>query len=300
MGLPVYNGARYLRESIDSILAQTYPDFELIISDNASTDETEAICREYAKVDGRVRYYRNPENIGGFANHNRVVGLARGEFFMWAAHDDVRAPDYLRSCVEVLERRPEVVLCYSATRSIDAAGRDLAAKEAPLRIDAEGADARFREMTRMDYRLEPIYGLVRLDVLRRTGLEGQFADSDRVLLAELALHGPFHRVPRDLFFRRDHEERSIRSHPGRHQRVQWIRPRNTPRFTFPFWRQLAAYLQAIRRAGLPWSQRRRCYAHMAGWLREHRHQLLGDLEHAARELLSPVKQAARRIVRRRA
>src|SRR5262252_3377793 len=112
VGLPVYNGERYLEESIDSILAQTYTDFELIISDNASTDRTECICRRYAAADARVRYYRNERNIGGYPNHSRVFSLARGRYFRFAAHDDVCDRQLLARCVEALELHPEAVLSY--------------------------------------------------------------------------------------------------------------------------------------------------------------------------------------------
>ena len=110
IGLPVYNGQNYLVETLESLLAQTYTDFELVISDNASTDRTEAICRQYAAGDARIRYYRNDENIGASANYNRAFELGRGEYFKWAAHDDLLAPTYLERCVEVLDANPDVVL----------------------------------------------------------------------------------------------------------------------------------------------------------------------------------------------
>ena len=95
IGLPVYNGENFLEFALDSILGQTFQDFELIISDNASTDATESICRRYAAKDSRIRYYRNPNNQGAAQNYNRVFALARGEYFKWAAHDDVCKPNYL-------------------------------------------------------------------------------------------------------------------------------------------------------------------------------------------------------------
>src|SRR5579871_3942080 len=110
IGLPVHNGERYLREAIDSLLAQTYRDFELIISDNGSTDGTEAICRAYAAADPRIRYYREEQNRGCAWNWNRVFALARGEIFKWAAHDDVCAPRLVERCLEALDRCPEAVL----------------------------------------------------------------------------------------------------------------------------------------------------------------------------------------------
>src|ERR1051325_3578852 len=110
IGLPVYNGARYLAPTLDAILAQTYTDFELIISDNASTDGTETICRDYAARDPRIRYLRQPQNIGAPPNHNFLVEQARGELFKWAAHDDLFGPKLIECCVRALDERPEYVL----------------------------------------------------------------------------------------------------------------------------------------------------------------------------------------------
>ena len=110
VGLPVYNGERYLRQAIESIQSQT--DLELIISDNASTDATEGICREYATRDPRVRYYRSDQNRGAAWNHNRVVELARGEYFKRQCHDDYCDTTFLEKCLAVIHSNPDVVLCY--------------------------------------------------------------------------------------------------------------------------------------------------------------------------------------------
>ncbi len=95
IGMPVYNGAGFIRDALDSLLAQTFTDFELIISDNASTDDTQAICAAYAARDPRIRYIRQPRNQGGVPNFLYVLQQARGDYFMWAAHDDIWAPDWL-------------------------------------------------------------------------------------------------------------------------------------------------------------------------------------------------------------
>jgi glycosyltransferase involved in cell wall biosynthesis len=125
IGVPVYNGARYLRESLNSLLVQDYPAFEIIISDNASEDETEAICRDYAAKDERVRYYRSDINRGANWNWLRTYELARGEYFMWQAHDDWRDPRCLSLCVAALERNPRALMCYMATVPVDKDGRDI-------------------------------------------------------------------------------------------------------------------------------------------------------------------------------
>ena len=124
IGLPVFNGERYLAGALNCLLQQDYEDFELIISDNASTDATESICREYAAKDPRIRYSRNATNIGASLNYNRVFGLARGEFFKWASHDDECHPSLVRRCLEVFEQAPaSAVLVYSMAEIIDELGR---------------------------------------------------------------------------------------------------------------------------------------------------------------------------------
>lgn len=124
VGLPVYNGERYLPKAIESILAQTYGNLELIISDNASTERTQEICRHYAERDARVRYYRRPVNVGAAPNFNRVFALAEAsKYFKWAAHDDWIAPKYLEECVKALEEDPDAVLCQSLVGIMDADGQ---------------------------------------------------------------------------------------------------------------------------------------------------------------------------------
>src|SRR5437879_5289624 len=115
IGMPVYNGEARLATALDSLLAQDYRDFELIISDNASTDATGSICHDYARADGRIRYYRHPQNMGAAHNFQRVLQLARGQYFMWAAYDDLWDPDFLTRCLAVLETDPSAVLAYPQT-----------------------------------------------------------------------------------------------------------------------------------------------------------------------------------------
>jgi glycosyltransferase involved in cell wall biosynthesis len=113
IGLPVYNGEKYIREALDSLLAQTFTDFELIISDNASADRTETICREYAERDPRIRYVRQAENRGAVANFQFVLDEAKGVYFKWMAYDDYLAPRFIELIVGYLDRNQGVVSCIS-------------------------------------------------------------------------------------------------------------------------------------------------------------------------------------------
>src|SRR5438309_7346789 len=118
IGLPVFNGEAFLGQAIDSILAQTYTDFELIISDNCSTDGTAVICQSYLRAHPQVRYVRQPVNVGAAENFNRLVALSSGKYFKWAAHDDVLAPRFLEECVRTLEEDAGVVLAWARTQII--------------------------------------------------------------------------------------------------------------------------------------------------------------------------------------
>lgn len=109
IGMPVFNGAQFIQNALDSLLSQTFTDFELIISDNASTDETENICRKYAEQDSRIRYVRQPRNMGATFNFKFVLDEARGEYFLWAACDDVRSPDFIEVNLGFLSEHPEFV-----------------------------------------------------------------------------------------------------------------------------------------------------------------------------------------------
>jgi glycosyltransferase involved in cell wall biosynthesis len=288
IGLPVYNGEKFLRESIDSILAQTCSDFELIISDNASTDTTAEICQAYVDSDPRVKYYRNPENIGGFRNHNRVVELSSGEFFMWASHDDRRASDFVAKCLAVLDSCPEVVLCYTKIMNIDEDGSMLDSSEVALDTATARVDLRFREMIGMEHHIEPIFGLMRLQQMRQTRLQGQFPDSDRVFLAELSLYGPFHQIPEPLYFRRDHPQGSIRLYPSRQERMAWIDPASRPRITLPHFRELWELLKTVYSAPIRRRERYQCYIHLLNWLVKYHNRLVIDINIAVRIALRPL------------
>jgi glycosyltransferase involved in cell wall biosynthesis len=292
--MPVFNGERYLEEALRSLLAQTFEDFELLVSDNASTDRTRAICLDYASRDARIRYWCNASNIGFVRNQNSVVMDARGEYFLLTHHDDVRLPTYLERTIEVLDADLGVTVCYTVTRDIDEHGRFLPRQDPELRLDSDDPRERFREVIRMNHICEADFGLTRLDALRQTGLHGAYADSDRVLLAELLLRGRFHRIPECLFLRRAHAEQSTAMASDRQGRTVWFDPAARGRLVFPHFRQFREYLAVIDRAPVGMSTRMSCYAAMARWLGTNRRRLVGDVEFAGRHLLRPLKHAVMR------
>jgi glycosyltransferase involved in cell wall biosynthesis len=269
IGLPVYNGEKYLAESLDALLGQSYEDFELIISDNASTDGTSEICHQYEKRDSRIRYVRQPHNIGCAGNHNYVVEQARGELFKWSSDDDLYARDLLKYCVDALDQLPNVVLAHSWTAMIDGSGSVTRAVAYPLATASVSAPERFRSLL-FDSGGDDDGGVIRTSVLRRTPLHGSYYHADRTVITELALYGPFYQVPDWLYFRRDHPERLTRAFVDVRGWCANQDPRRADPLRHPtarlYTEYIWAYVAAIRRASLSAAEQRECYAHLARWV----------------------------------
>jgi len=291
IGMPVYNGDRFLAEALDAILAQTYEDFELIISDNASTDSTQEICQAYAAKDRRIKYYRNNCNIGVHRNYRRVFQLATGEYFRWAAHDDICASQSLERCVEVLEQNPDVVLCYTKTKLIDEYGAVLEQNydENPLLTHSPQPHVRFRNLiidsfSRL-YRGQQLFGVMRTSVAATTPLLEDYSGADKVFIARMALLGKFYEVPDYLFFNREHSQRSSgKEMNSPYLRMQWFNPNaKEGKLVFPKWNVFLGYLNAIKDVPLSLSERTHCYLHMGTWLNRNKNwqQLAKELLKAA-------------------
>jgi len=269
VGLPVYNGESYLAESLEALLGQTFDNFELIISDNASTDGTAVICRRYEKQDSRIRYVRQQRNIGCALNHNYVVQQARGELFKWASHDDLYARDLLKRCVDALDQLPHVVLAHSWTATIDGSGALKGAIEYSLATASPSAPERFRSLLFASGG-DDTAGIIRMSVLRQTPLLASYHHSDRALSATLGLYGPFYQVPDWLYFRRDHPERAQRAFKTVRAWCANLDPRRADPLRHPVIRLYAEYVggfvAAIRHAPLSSAEKRECYYHLAHWL----------------------------------
>ena len=278
--MPVYNGGRYVAESIESILNQSFRDFELVISDNASDDETGDICKRYQSADPRIRYHRNDRNIGAAPNFNRTVEQSRGDYFTWAAHDDVYADTYLERTVAVLDGRPDVVLVYTGVRLIGEQGRDLkpepdgdghidSAGSRIMALDvnhlAEGVNAsdRFHDALHGINWCLQVFGVIRTDVLRRTHLQRSYYGADKVLLAELALQGRFQQVETLLFAKRVHADMSF--YKSVKEKREWIDPNAT--HWLPQVQMLRDYTIAVVRSDLSGREKARCFRHIAKMFR---------------------------------
>ncbi len=273
IGMPLYNAERFLAGTLDSIVAQSFRDFELIISDNGSTDRTASICRDYASRDSRIRYFRHEVNRGAAWNHNYVLGLAQGEFFKWNAYDDSIAPAFLEKCVSVLDRTSEAVLCFSKYVEVDSNGRHSSSRSA-LGMWLPHPHERFRQLIYPHSDCVEVYGLVRLAVLRQTPGIAPYAASDKALIVELALRGAFVDVPEVLFFHGCHGENLVAKYPDARDQAVWFDPEARGRLLFPRSRLLMEFLQILHRVPLPWKERVLCYGHLLWRMLRHPRALL--------------------------
>jgi len=246
IGVPVYNGERYLAAALESFLSQTYPHFRIVISDNASTDGTEAISRAFAARDPRVRYERSPVNVGVGRNYQRALSFCTTPYFRWAADDDLSAPTFLERCIPVLDAHPDVVLAYPRTVLIDADGKGTEEYEDGLHLQHDRASDRFIAFMSRIRLCNVIFGLGRTEVLRRIRPLGAYVGSDIVLLAELTLHGTFWEVPEFLFSRRMHPEAASAMTPAQLQ-VHY-RPGPGGRPPLRGWRHLWEHARSTGRA----------------------------------------------------
>lgn len=259
IGLPVYNGEDYIESAIDSILSQTFTDFELIISDNASTDATESICRQYARDDSRIRYVRTPDNRGAMWNFNEVFRHATGKYYKPASHDDLHAPQFLGRCLDVFREAPSsVVLVYPQTLLIDSRGE--AIEEYEDRLDLRGVvpSDRLRRYLRNVRLINAQFGLHRRVAYASTRRLQNFVSADTILMAELALRGEIWELPERLFYRRDHAGRSEHAHDSYEDLLHWYDPAQDRRFWGRRSTLFIELFKAIARSPLPVAERLRC------------------------------------------
>ena len=221
IGLPVYNGESTLARAIQTHLDQTFTDFELVITDNCSTDGTEQICREFAARDERVRYLRNDENVGAAGNFQKAFHHSTGEYFRWAAHDDHIAPTYLERCVAVLDRHPDAAVVFPGM-SVYRDGVKI--KDNVQRIDGSTSPSAPRRFHTVIWKLKdctsPVFGLTRRSALEKTGLVRNAPEPDRILLAELSLIGEVHQIEEILF------HRGVTQGQYKRDNWAWLNPRN--------------------------------------------------------------------------
>jgi glycosyltransferase involved in cell wall biosynthesis len=266
IGVPVYNGEQYLAEALASILAQSYGNFEVIISDNGSTDGSEAICREYVERDARIQYHRAGENRGAAWNYNRVFELARGEIFKWAPCDDKIAPEFLERCVAAFDAHPGAVLVYTDTIYIDAEGREIKRVQENMHLRHAKPRQRLTHYYRHLNMCTLAITTMRRETLATTRLIDTFMGCDYVLLAEMAMRGTFAEVPEFLTYRRIHEKSSVKANKTKHKIDQWFNPRARRRILGPKAKLFVEFVRSTLRAELPPGEKLMCVAAVGVWV----------------------------------
>lgn len=280
VGMPAYNAEATIRESIASILAQENVDFELVISDNASSDGTWNIIEEFRQRDSRIVAFRQKENIGANGNYSAVFRVARGRYFKWASSNDWCAPRFLCDCLAALENDPASVLAAPSTRLFMESPSDAVDYEGDVAFDDTDAPTRFVRVLSELKLNNLLNGLIRTDALRRTRLIEHYRGADIVLLGHLALLGPILLLPERHFYRRMDpctatslmsEEANLRHHY----------PKKTARALFQNWRFKAGLTRAVLAAGLRPTSELRALAWVA-------RRAYWDRAHLGRDLLEAV------------
>ena len=262
----MYNGERYVAQAIESVLSQTETDLELVISDNASSDRTADICRDYASGDSRIRYFRNDVNLGALPNFNRAFLLSRGTFFKWAAHDDVLRADYLRLCTKALEDAPDAAMCQSAIEYIDEAGASLGVHAHHIEgSQAEDGAMRFTAMVLRPHDCYGMMGVLRRNIVDRAMPLESYHGADRALLARMALYGRFVSLPDALLQVRDHAGRYSRAQKNIRDRATWYDARNAGKLSFPVWRMYGSYWISIASSSLSGGEKARARLSLLRW-----------------------------------
>ncbi|MCG8443084.1 MAG: glycosyltransferase [Caulobacterales bacterium] len=289
IGLPVYNGEAFLEEALQSLLGQTFTDFDLIISDNASTDRTEVICRSYAERDPRIIYVRQARNLGAGPNYRALLDHTSAELFKWAAHDDVIEPTFMEKCVAALDADPTATLAHSETAIINAQGERIDRDTRDME-DVFGTNTakRFTNLLMTEYWCYDIFGVLRRSAMERTCGHADFQHSDGAMLVQMALQGPFARVREPLFLNRWHEAQFSRTALQDPDKIlEWYDTSKSGSRKRQHWILLGSYFAGVNRlVGNPFT-RVKCYWTLLRWasLRWNAyllvHQLLGTMPRRA-------------------
>lgn len=288
IGMPVYNGERFLKEALDAILAQVFEDFELIISDNASTDSTGNICQLYALKDHRIRYVRNEVNVGAAGNFNRVFQLATARFFRWATADDLFPSDSLLHCVVAMEQNPQAVLCYPRTILIDEAGKTIRSFDEDLNLRSADPIERFRQALERMRLVNVQYGLMRSGAMRQTALFRNYGGGDIPFILEMALQGQFVEIPQAVFYRRMHGQASSAIRTVEAEQHFWD-PSTRGRLFLRLWKHYLAYSEIALHAPVSLSQRARLALVVCRSAMMSRHKLIRELFWAFAECLGGMR-----------
>ncbi|NNC11883.1 glycosyltransferase family 2 protein [Planctomonas sp. JC2975] len=263
VGVPVYNGEEYLETALRALQKQTLREFEVIISDNASTDGSRAIAERFAVEDERFHVIGSMKNEGIPRNFNATLESAAAPLFMWNAADDFARPEHLEACCAVLDAHPEAWIAFSRIDAIDAEGRFLNSRD-DENLDFGGLDASGRVdlfLRRQVYQVIGFGGVIRTDRLREYGGLPPFYGGDIVLGLGLAIKAPWIQVPRALYVRRMHEGQFGKSQGGDiATQIRHYDPSIRREYAFPQWYLNGRLIAEAAAATIPLSERLRAVA----------------------------------------
>jgi glycosyltransferase involved in cell wall biosynthesis len=279
IGVPICNEGPYLRAALDGLLAQDYPNVEILIMDNASEDETESICRAYAARDRRIRYVRNETNVGALENFNRAFQLGAGPYFMWASGHDLRTPGSIAKCVEVMERNPDVVLCYPEIAHVDAEG-----KVTEVRSDFQTSfHPRVDKIGRLMCFLfsicppDIVHGLIRKSAVRDVVRFQPVFASDYLILIRLCLAGSFAQVRGEFLYARMNRDHEPLDAMLKRYKKSFFSDATRPRRWFPVWGLFRESLASVARERVPLWKKTMLYLGLLMWLGKWRSHLLREV-----------------------
>ncbi|MFT5200728.1 MAG: glycosyltransferase involved in cell wall biosynthesis [Candidatus Aldehydirespiratoraceae bacterium] len=259
IGVPVYNGEQFLERCLDSLLAQTLTDIEIVVADNKSTDASLEIARSFAARDDRVRVLPAQENLGAAWNFNRLVEATSAPYFCWSPHDDEREPDALRQCVAALNAAgPKTVLAYNRAVFIDSESKLVGPDTDEFVLTSRRPAFRLARALHELNLASPVLGVMRRSALDQTRLIDSFAGSDYVLLSEMAMLGRTVEVPEVGFRRRMHEQSSREAAKSREEVQAWFDPRGRVSKLSDRSRLLLEYHRSATRLPIPLLDRLLC------------------------------------------
>jgi glycosyltransferase involved in cell wall biosynthesis len=279
VAIPAYNSAKYLAQSIESLLAQTYGNFVMVICDNASTDTTPDICKRYAQADARVRYFRNPVNIGMTGNFNRGFELTQTKYIKWSTADDYWAPDMLADAVAVMEADDSIALCYPKAVIVNAEGVEQDKFDDQLHLMQDDPAERFLGVVKNIRLVNHHLGLLRTDAVRRTRLFGKHVGADHGFVAAMSLYGKFYNVPKYQFYRRFHMDSSSWKRGDEAHEARRFYAANVGKIPFTTWRFHWAYIDEVLRSPIAAGRKLKLLGYLARQMNWDRSALLRDIGH---------------------
>jgi len=302
IGLPVFNGEPYICESIESILAQTFKNYELIICDNASTDRTQEICELFTKNNKNLTYYRHEKNKGAAFNYNYAFSLSKGKYFKWASADDLLDSFFLEACITEIIKNPNAVLCYPKTILIDENGKKIEDYLDLMDNRLERPSKRykkFHQRLKKSDKCNAIFGLIKTSALKESRLIDSFVNSDTVLLAELVLLGQIIEVDRPLFFRRIHSQMSIEAYKPAERTVWFDTEKRSVKRAYVNWRTGMEFIRSIKKIKIPLYEKIPCFFTSLSWMLWRRKLLWSEtfkwLYWKFMEIPEPIKKPIQRL-----